>query len=632
MLNSFRSFSGSITTKILLLILIASFALWGIGDMIARGPAGHTLATVGSDEITVDAFRRTFAQESENVRRQLGSNYSPELLKRLNVPQYVLQNMTQKSLLSQEAKHMGFIPDDTTVALEIRKNPLLLNSSGVFDKARFETMLRNQSMSEKAYVENLRMQLAIDKLLGSLAIDLPLTDTMLSTVQAAFNQGRTVTIYKLGGSASGTPKEADLEAFHKEHAELFTAPEARTVSFVRFSADSAAKAPTDKEIRDYYDSHTDQFATAERREVEQLLYSDEEKARDAYQQVKAGKKFEAIAKTIQPLNAKALSLGEVDKRSIPTEAADKVFALKRGEATEPVKTPFGWHIFRVVNVESEGTLPLEKARDAIIGELKQQSRDSALSDKMNQMEDALAGGSTLKEAAASMGLKVEEAGTFTRQGNTPGGSKDAQIPDLDRFVEVAFKTDEKTESSVIASKGGTYYVLRVESVAPEKLRPLAEVHAQVAQAYAEAQAMMQSADLASKIDEELARKTPAKEILSTHKLQPAASGTVYRNSKTLGGILLLPSFTQQIFSADMNGLTAPARDKEGSYLVALVSGTAPAAADADKDLKSLKKDLSASMQEEMMLQYLRYLETQYPVSVRQDIFEQLMRGEQDASR
>ena len=176
MLNSFRSFSGSIVTKILLVLLIASFAMWGIGDMLGGSTSGKALAKIGTQSISVEQYRRELAEESERVRRQLGASYSEELLRRLNVPQFVLRRMVQEALLQQEALRMGFIPDDTTVALEIRKTPAFINHSGVFDKARFESTLRNQGVSEKTYVENLRMQLATDKLLDVLAIDLPVSD------------------------------------------------------------------------------------------------------------------------------------------------------------------------------------------------------------------------------------------------------------------------------------------------------------------------------------------------------------------------------------------------------------------------------------------------------------------------
>lgn len=640
MLNSFRQFSGGLTTKILLVLLIASFALWGVGDMLGGSRGSHSLAKVGKQEISVDHYRRELAIESEQVRRELGASYSRELLTRLNVPQFVLKRMIQQSLLTQEAEQMGLIPDDTTVALSIRKNPAFLNRSGMFDKARFESTLRNQGVSEKNYVEQLRMQLASDKLLDALAVDLPLDNTMLNRLQSAFTQGRTITLYTLSAQmfpASAAPKEEELATFHREHAEQFTAPEYRTVSFVRFNARDAATANTpvsDQAIREYYAAHEQLFHTPEKRELEQLLYDSEEKAREAYAQVKLGMSFAEIAKKIEPLNRNALSLGQVDKKAVLENAADSIFRLPAGGFSEPVSSPFGWHIFRVVSIIPEGTQPLEKVRKDIEEQLKQTSIESAVNDTINQLEDALASGSTLAEAAAILKLKVEQAGTFDKSGNNPQGAANKAIPELDKFIDVAFKTDEKTESSVITSKSGVYYVVRVESIMPEKLRPLAEIRNEVTKAYQHYQASRQLSDLASAIDEELRGKKPVKEIISTHKLTPSASGTINRDSKMLNGTLLLPSLVSDIFSADIGTLTAPARDKDDSYILAhITAASAPSAATlSDSELMSRRKELLRTMQEEMMAQYIQHLETKYPVRIREEILTQLIEDTSDATR
>lgn len=636
MLNSFRQFSGGLTTKILLVLLIASFALWGMEGMVGGPRGSHTLATVGKKTISTDSFQRELTMETEQLRRQLGANYSKDLMQRMNVPQFVLKRMIQQSLLAQEAEAIDLLPDDTAVALNIRKNPVFLNQSGLFDKARFEAMLRSQGLSEHKYVEQLRLEMASDKLLDSLAVDLPITPAMLSHAQSAFNQGRTVALYQLNAAnQSAAPSEEELSQFHREHAERFTAPEYRTVQFVRFTARevaSAVKPAGDQAIREYYQSHTQQFSTPEKREIEQLLYNQEEKAREAYAQVRAGKSFADVAKAVEPLNKGSLSLGALEKKAVMENAADAVFSLKAGQTTEPVKSPFGWHIFRVAGIRPAGTQPLEKVRKDIEEQLKQSAYENAISDKINELEDALASGGTLAEAASGMRLKVESAGIFDKEGRTPQGSS-ASLPELDKFIDVAFRTEEKTESSVISSKNGVYYVLRVENITPEKLRPLADIRTDVAKAYAQYRHERAVSDLASTIEEEIRNGKPAKDIIAAHRLTPAAIGTITRDSKTMNGSVLLPSFVADVFGAGIGSLTKPSRDREGGYAMAYVTGTTPAqeAQLSETDATARKKELLRSMQEEMMMQYLNYLQIKYPVSIHENVLNRLVEAN-DAAR
>ena len=463
----------------------------------------------------------------------------------------------------------------------------------------------------------------------ALKVDLPLGEPMLVRLQTALNEGRMVSAYKIAPTATNeaAPAEAELAAFHQKHAELFTAPEVRNVSFVRFSAkDAEAKVLTlsDAAIRDYYLSHEEQFRTPEKREVEQLIYSSEDKAREAYEEVKLGKPFSDIAAATSPLNKNALSLGIVDKKGIIEDAAEKVFALKTGGYTEPVKSAFGYHIFRVAKIEPVGIEPLEEARDVIVQSLKQATVENALTDKINQLEDALAGGSTLAEAAKSMGLKLEQAGTFDKFGNTPQGSSNSEMPVLDKFLDVAFKTEEKTESSVISSKDGVYYVLRVESLTPETLRPLADVKNEVIKAYGQRQNERRAADLASLIEKDIAAKNPASAIIAAHGLTKTASGKIMRDSKAVSFVALPPSLVSQAFSLPVATLTTPVKDKQGEYLLLAVDGVAPSAGDKPNTAQLLK-DLAEQMQEEMMTQYLRHLELYTPVVVNTAILDQLLK-------
>lgn len=637
MLNSFRAFSNNFITRILLVLLIASFALWGIGDMLGRPSSNHTLAKIGSQSISAEDYRRELAIEGERIRRQLGANYSEELLRRLNVPQFVLRRMVQESLLQQEALRMGFIPDDTTVALEIRKNPAFLDHSSMFDKARFESALRNQGVSEKTYVERLRMQIATDKLLDALSIDLPIDDSLLSALQTAYNQGRNIALYQLSPDhfpTTATPTDAELETFQKMHAEQFTTPELRSVSFVRFSASdnkTAGNRITEETLRAYYKDHEEQFRTAEKREIEQLLYDSEDKAKTAYELVKQGKKFAEVAAIEAPLNRTSLSLGVIDKKGLAPNIADQVFSLKAGDVTKPLQSPFGWHIFRVISIESAGLQPLEKVRGNIEASLKKEAEESTLNDIINQMEDALAGGSSLADAAKSMGLSLEQAGTFDKRGNTPEGTANKALPDLDKFVDVAFKTEEKTESSTIASHGGIYYVLYVDKLLPEKLRSFSEAKNDISQAYRAYQANQAVADAASSIEEEMRKGKKTSEILAAHALSAVANGAVFRHSKTLGNVFLPPSFIEQIFASGSGALTAPVRDKDGGYLLAHITGIVAQPAGSE-GTKLSKKDIAQQMQEEMMMQYLQHLETLYSVDIRQNMLDQLTQEPRDVPR
>lgn len=631
MLNRFRDYSTSIATKILLALLVGSFALWGVEDMVSRAIHNDDLATVGDENISVDTFRREYALQADQLRRSLGTSYSPELLDRLNVPQYVLQRLVQQSLLAQEAERIGFRADDATVALAIKNDPMFTGRSGGFDKSRFDSMMRAQGLSEKRYVEQLRRNISTDELLFSLSVPITLNDNVVDMLGKAQKQPRNIVLYQLNaGAAVKLPiTEAALVDFHQTQASQYTTPEYRSVSYIRFTAKDAEKTTpviSSEAIDTYYNEHKDEFAIPEKREIDQLLYSDEEQAKEAYTLAKSGTPFNDIAKKLTPMNAKAISLGVVEKNGILDAAADTVFALKTGDVSEPVESPFGYHIFRVVNIQKAGFKPQNEVKTTIESMLKQQLLDNALEDFTNSIEDALAGGASLQEVAKENGLSIKSAGTFNVMGQNKSG-KDAELPELEKFVEVAFKTPEKSYSSVVHAGGGEYYVLAVDELIPETLQPLETIKERVTADYIAFETNAKLASEASKIEAMLEENKPIEKILENSALKKIASGSITRSSEKLEGQSLSLPLVNAAFSTKIGSITRPVRDRSGNYLLAQVTGVGKIANNTSltEDARDkLKQDTLGTIQEEMMLQYLRTLETRYPVSVNQDAIGQIL--------
>ncbi len=648
MLNHFRSFAHSFLTKILLALLVASFAIWGIEDMLHRSPGNRSLVTVGKQTISSDEYRKRLAVQTDAIRRKLGANYSPELLKQLNVAQFVLRQMVQESLLTQEAERIGFVPDEMSVIRAIRKDPAFLKPDGSFDKARFENTLRNSGISEKSYIEQLRSQIASAALLDSLAVKLPITDNILDNIIAAENQRRQVIIYSLPpdtGASSQQASAEELDKFYHDNKSLFTVPEYRKVSFIRFSAKEAAASVTkisSEQIEEYYRNHLEEFNLPEKRDVEQLLYSNNEQALAAYELATSGMSFSTIAKKHIPLNKQAISLGFLERNSLPEATAQKVFSLAGGAVTMPLESAFGWHIFRVASISPAGVKELSEVRSLIENLLRQQAQDQVLTDKIRQIEDALASGSKLDEIVAELNLsglnlKIEQAGIFDKKGRSLQ-DKANSLPPLDHFVETAFRTAEHSESTIIHSKGGIYYLLRVEEIIPETVRNFAQAKAQILKYYQEHHERTRLNNTASAIENELNQGGKAADIIAKYKLTQLARGVISRHDHSLGTTRIPAQLSTIIFNSTIGSLTPPVSsfsalsDKNNLLLFAQIIDVSASAennnSSVDKvDKAQRKAELLRQMQEEMMMQLISDLEKRYPVTHDEKALAQLLKGQ-----
>ena len=90
--------------------------------------------------------------------------------------------------------------------------------------------------------------------------------------------------------------------------------------------------------------------TEETRELLQIITQDETKAYNFMDLIKKGKDFNETAKKYFNLSKSDIKIGYLKKSDLPLESADKVFKAILDETLGPIKTKFGFNIYKIVNI------------------------------------------------------------------------------------------------------------------------------------------------------------------------------------------------------------------------------------------------------------------------------------------
>jgi peptidyl-prolyl cis-trans isomerase D len=626
MLKKFRAHARNIGSKILMGLLILTFGVWGIEDMLLKSNGSATVATVGDMKISASEYQKAVTRETDKLRQMLGSQATPDILQSFNMGPQVLQRLVDERLLMIESRKLGLRASDEDVANNIRKNPQLLDEKGKFSKKNFEYFLQANNISEKAFIEKVRSDLAVTLLVDAITSTSNVPKNAASTLLSAREELRNIDLYTIPSSLVNTqpnPTDAQLKEYYDANIATFTAPEYRTISYVLITPDDAKKLVKDSEssvaaqdLETAYHERIEEFKKPERRKVEQLLFATEDRAQHALEDIRSGKSFEQVAKESPILNPKTISLGLIEKSSIIAEAADKVFEQEVGVAGAPVKSSFGWHIFRVKEIIPPMTLPLEEVRPLLEKDLQQQNDEKLMSELSNRIEDSIAGGSTLAEAASDLGLKIITLPPVDKSGKLASGVVEKSLPQDGKFLETAFKIEEKTESPLINGKSGMNYILRVDSVTPERALPLAEIKPKVSALWVAQEKKKQLAKIAQNIAAEFA--DPAKRQAAGKGLEAPTSLTV--SQKPEGHKNIPQAMLREIFSRQVGQSTASYPQDDGHYLLAVVKQAMPVFHDA-KDpkyagiLSSTEREYKTAVENEILGQYLRSLAMKYPPSI-----------------
>src|SRR5262245_57528070 len=123
------------------LFLVASFAIWGIGD-IFRGFGRSTVAKIGRTEITNDRSRNLYNDRLQQYSRRLGRPITPEQARILGLDRLVIGQLISEVVLDERARALGLALSDAEVAKQITNDPAFRGPNGQFDRLRFEQTIQ----------------------------------------------------------------------------------------------------------------------------------------------------------------------------------------------------------------------------------------------------------------------------------------------------------------------------------------------------------------------------------------------------------------------------------------------------------------------------------------------------------
>ena len=126
-------------------------------------------------------------------------------------------------------------------------------------------------------------------------------------------------------------------------------------------------AVTDEEVRKAYEKEAGKVKPVERVRARHILVSTREEAKKVLKELKAGAKFEDLARKYSKDGSKEFGgdLGYFTYEEMVPEFSKAVFALKKGQVSKPVKTDYGWHIIKLVDRKKVGARPFEEVAPGI---------------------------------------------------------------------------------------------------------------------------------------------------------------------------------------------------------------------------------------------------------------------------
>lgn len=627
MLSALRNAAGTWVAKLLLVLLVVSFAVWGISGQIATGFGGNAVVTAGGTKVSPIEYRLAYDRQIAVLSQQFGTRLTREQARALGVEDQVLGQLVAGAVLDEQASELGLGLSQDKLAQLTMSDPAFQGPDGRFSRQQFEYVLRQIGMRPEDYLQS-RGQVAIrQQIVEAVSDGLKAPDTFLRAVALYRGEDRTAEYIVLPKSLVESveePSDTALSQYFEENKQSYAAPEYRKIAYVTLVPENIADeaAISDAQVQEDYEQNIARFTTPETRTIEQLVFPSREAAQTALDSIRAGATFDSTV-TAQGKTASDTLLGTFAKDKVPDPAvAEAAFALQANEVSQIVDGAFGPVLLRVTQITPAVVKSLAEAAPEIRKDLALAEANRILLDVHDNYEDSRAGGESLREAAAKLGLAVATVEAIDRAAQRPDGSVVGDLPQSKELLEAAFETEAGIENPPV-NVGSTGYVFyEVEGITPARERTLDEVKAKVVADWKEAETEKRLAAKAAEMEKRLKDGTPLDTLATELGLEKQTKRGLKRETDDgdfgRAGVVA-------IFGVAEGGtglVAAPTGDAQIVFRVA--EAFEPAGADASSIPEDAQRSFASGMADDLLDQLVAKLQGEYGVTVNRSAIEQAL--------
>jgi peptidyl-prolyl cis-trans isomerase D len=566
MLMAIRDRVMGVLGWLLLGALFITFAFFGLNSYFTSNAKTYA-ADVNGVEISMPEYQRAYQQARSRMQMLMGEAFNPATIDEQALKKKALQELIREQLVLQEADHEGYAVSQQLVAAQINSVAAFKGDDGKFSVEKYRQVLRQQGMTPAEFEWRLARELKVNQVINGIvqSASVPRQDLeSIYQLQAQQRRFRYLTVPVQQAFPQVNISDSDIEQYYAAHSADFMTPERVKIQYVELEADQlqVSGQPNDEELHALYDEHADRYVKPERRRARHILVSlppdagpdAEKKAREKAESLLArlekGESFEALAKEASDDSGSASKggdLGFITKGMMTPEFEKAAFALKKGEHSGIIKSPFGFHIIEVTDIEPRQTRPFDEVRDELVKEYQAQERGDLFTDKAETLANlAFEQPDSLEGVAEALGLKIKTSDWLTREGG-PGIGQNKQV------IEAAFGDEvlEAGNNSEPVELGDNHLVvLRILDHETAEPQPLEQVKGKVAEKLRDMKARAMTAERGGALLKELQSGKSLADIASAQKLELKSSGLIGRNaadpdSQIVSRAFLLPSSTDK---------------------------------------------------------------------------------------
>jgi len=479
MLQSMRSGAQSTPVKILLILIVISFAGFGV-ESVLFGSSGTSVADVNGEEITPQQLQIAIENQKRQMMQIFGDNLDPAMLEDDRLRGSALEGLIERQLLLQSADAQGLVASSRAIG-QIVASVEAFQVDGQFDADRYKVVLANAGLSPERFRREQAQQIKLSDLQQSvLASDFTTALEVAATADVS-SEERDVRYLLLDAEAvfaDVVVSEDAVAEYYGDHLDDFVSEEQVVAQYIELQLEDFF-APVDEAlVREQFEAVKGEYEVKDQTRVAHILLiqGDDESIEEYTQRIDdvaarlaAGTAFgDVAANASDDIGSADLGgeLGFTDGTVFPDAMEEAIAELEVGQISAPVKTDAGTHFIRVEERVAGEAPDFESLRAELADSIQRSAAEKELLIAVDALRDISFNSPDLTGPAESLGVQSQLSSPVTRSaGDGVFGNEQVRAA---LFSNEVYQAGNNSE--VIELPGSRFVAVRVaEKVPPAQL-------------------------------------------------------------------------------------------------------------------------------------------------------------------
>lgn len=495
MLEKIREGSQGMVAKVLLGLIILSFALVGVGGYLGTTPTPPA-ATVNGEEITPQQHEQRYNNNRARMEQQFGQFWqqlSADEGYMKNFRDNALTELVNEALEGQLAEDMGLRVGDEQLKKIIRELPQF-QVGGQFDNNQYLNWLRQVGYQPNTFRDDVRNGSVRNQLRQAVLnsdFSLPSEVKRHNELDKQKRDIEYIVFKQADYKDQVILTDQEKQNYYDANLESFRTQEMLSLEYVELKVSDFMKgvAVSDAEIEQYYQDNIGSYRTnIEKRRISHIFieFGDDEdsaktKTTGLLDRVKGGEEFATVAAQASDDTFSGENGGDLEwsERGVWGDAIDAAAfdELKNvNDLSEIVRGEDGFHILKLTGIEAESVKSFDEVKDQVASELKRNQAIEIYEDKQGTLNElAFEASDNLEEPAAAIDVDVRETALFSRLSAPP-------VVNFPPVIQAAFSDQvliEGINSELIEVGNDHVMVIRLKKHEPSRIQNKDEVASQI---------------------------------------------------------------------------------------------------------------------------------------------------------